>query len=177
MTDGNPMSSSRPPRVELLSSARVEQVVGEAIAVLSRVGVVVENAEAVERLTSSGATLTDDRTRVLIPENLVDQCLRTAPDHFTLYDRDGEAVGFVGRGKERHVDFPFGVRPSFCKMCLSCVDLCPMTITPCDGPMKPGEEYLCAKCRSQLTMNEESPATCAQCDLGKGFGCSRAAVV
>jgi len=81
-----------------------------------------------------------------------------------------------GRGKHRRVDFPFGVRPSFCKMCLSCIDLCPMTITPCDGPMKPGEEYLCGKCRSQLTMNEESPATCVQCDLGKGFGCARATI-
>jgi hypothetical protein len=23
-----------------------------------------------------------------------------------------------------------------------------MTITPCDGPMKPGEEYLCGHCES-----------------------------
>jgi trimethylamine--corrinoid protein Co-methyltransferase len=97
MTHGNPISSSRPPRVELLSAARIEQIVGEAMTVLSRVGVVVENAEAVERLTASGATLSADRARVLIPENLVDQCLRTAPDHFVLYDRDGEEVGCVGR--------------------------------------------------------------------------------
>ena len=88
-----------------------------------------------------------------------------------------KAIGFVGRGKQRHVDFPFGSRPSFCKMCLSCVDLCPMTITPCDGPMAPGEEYFCGKCASQLSMNEDFPDTCVQCDLGKGFGCSRATVL
>lgn len=84
------------------------------------------------------------------------------------------AIGFIGRGKHRRVDFPFGVRPAFCKMCFSCVDLCPMTITPCEGPMKPGEEYLCGKCESQLSMNEDFPDTCAQCNLGKGFGCIRA---
>lgn len=52
------------------------------------------------------------------------------------------AIGFVGRGKERHVDYPFSIRPKSCKQCGSCIQLCPMTITPCDGPMKPGEEHL-----------------------------------
>ena len=35
------------------------------------------------------------------------------------------AIGFVGRGKDRHRDFPFGVRPDFCKRCGACVQLCP----------------------------------------------------
>ncbi len=83
------------------------------------------------------------------------------------------ALGFVGRGTNRKVDFPFGVRPDFCKMCGACVDHCPMTITPCPGPMKPGEEYLCGNCESQLMMNENMPDTCVFCDLGKGFQCSR----
>ena len=87
-----------------------------------------------------------------------------------------KAIGFIGRGKERHVDFPFGVKPPFCKMCLSCVDMCPMTITPCEGPMKSGEEYFCGSCESQLSMNEDFPDMCVQCNLGKGFGCTRAAV-
>ena len=83
------------------------------------------------------------------------------------------AIGFVGRGKDRHVDFPFGVRPDFCKECNSCIDLCPMTITPCDGPMKPGEEQLCGKCEGQLLMNESFPDFCVSCALGDGFGCAR----
>ncbi len=81
------------------------------------------------------------------------------------------AIGFVGRGKDRHVDYPFGIRPDFCKQCGSCVQLCPMTITPCDGPMKPGEEYLCRKCESQLM--DETPGSCTWCKLGEGFGCGR----
>ena len=83
------------------------------------------------------------------------------------------AIGFVGRGKERHVDFPFGVRPDFCKECNSCIQLCPMTITPCDGPMGPGEERLCGKCAAQLMVTEKIPDTCVLCDLGNGFNCAR----
>jgi NADH dehydrogenase/NADH:ubiquinone oxidoreductase subunit G len=83
------------------------------------------------------------------------------------------AIGFVGRGDDRHIDFPLGVRPDFCKHCGSCIELCPMTVTPCDGPMKTGEEYLCGKCESQLSMAETASDTCVWCDLGKGFQCSR----
>ena len=84
------------------------------------------------------------------------------------------AKGFVGRGKNRHVDYPFGILPDFCKQCGACIQLCPMTIPPCDGPMKPGEEYLCGKCESQLMITEEMPlGSCVWCKLGEGFGCGR----
>lgn len=84
-----------------------------------------------------------------------------------------KALGFVGRGTDRRVSTPFGVRSEFCKQCGGCTDLCPMTITPCDGPMKPGEEYLCGKCESQLIAAEASPGSCVWCELGEGFKCSR----
>jgi len=83
------------------------------------------------------------------------------------------AIGFVGRGKDRRVDYALGFRPEFCKQCGSCVELCPMTITPCDGPMKPGEEHLCGKCESQMIIADEMPGSCVWCKLGEGFGCGR----
>ena len=83
------------------------------------------------------------------------------------------AKGFVGRGKYRHVDYPFGTRPEFCKQCGSCTQLCPMTITPCNGPMKPGQEHLCGQCESQLMTTEQTPGSCAWCKLGEGFACGR----
>lgn len=83
-----------------------------------------------------------------------------------------QAIGFVGRGKARHVDFPFGVRPPYCKKCDYCIQICPMTITPCDGPMKPGKERLCGNCESQLILAEEAGG-CVWCKLGEGFGCGR----
>lgn len=84
-----------------------------------------------------------------------------------------QAIGFVGRGKERHVDFPFGSQSDLCKHCNSCTMLCPMSITPCHGPMEKGSEYLCGKCESQRSMSDDSPGACVWCELGKGFQCSR----
>lgn len=84
-----------------------------------------------------------------------------------------KAIGFIGRGKDRKVDFPFGRKPDFCKNCNTCIDLCPMTITPCPGPMKKGEEYLCGGCESQLMTTQDIPDTCVWCDLGRGFQCAR----
>jgi len=86
-----------------------------------------------------------------------------------------KAINFVGRGKDRRVDHPFGVRPEFCKQCGSCIQLCPMTITPCEGPMKLGEERLCGKCESQLMISEAIPGSCTWCRLGEGFACGRRA--
>ena len=83
------------------------------------------------------------------------------------------AIGFVGRGKDRHVSYPFGVKPDFCKQCYDCIELCPMTITPCDGPIKPGDEYLCGHCESQLILADEIPGSCTWCKLGENFGCGR----
>ena len=84
-----------------------------------------------------------------------------------------KAIGFVGRGKDRRVESPFGVLSDLCKRCGMCIDLCPMTITPCDGPMKPGEEYLCGQCESQLSFADELPGFCVECELGEGFQCGR----
>ena len=82
-----------------------------------------------------------------------------------------KSLGFVGRGKERHVALPFDERPELCKRCDACIDFCPMTITPCPGPLKNGEEALCGLCESQLSMAEEIPGTCVDCRLGEGFNC------
>jgi NADH dehydrogenase/NADH:ubiquinone oxidoreductase subunit G len=84
-----------------------------------------------------------------------------------------KAIGFVGRGKDRRVAHPFGVRPDFCKQCGSCIQLCPMTITPCDGPMKIGKERLCSQCESQLMIADQTPGSCVWCKLGEGFACGR----
>jgi ferredoxin len=84
-----------------------------------------------------------------------------------------KALGFVGRGKNRHVDYPFGVRPAFCRMCGACITNCPMTIPPCGGPMKSGEERLCGQCESQLMVSPSLEGHCVWCELGKSFQCSR----
>ncbi len=82
-----------------------------------------------------------------------------------------KSLGFVGRGQERHVALPFNVRPETCKHCNACIDVCPMTITPCPGPMT--EPEVCGLCASQVSMVENIGDTCVWCELGRGFQCAR----
>jgi len=96
------------------------------------------------------------------------RCVRVCSETYGAH-----AIGFVGRGRDRRVDFPFGVRPDYCKKCWACVDLCPMKVTPCDGPMKPGEEYLCGKCESTMNQPQFTVGSCIKCDMGEGFDCVR----
>ncbi|PIP08824.1 MAG: hypothetical protein COX51_02275 [Syntrophobacteraceae bacterium CG23_combo_of_CG06-09_8_20_14_all_50_8] len=83
------------------------------------------------------------------------------------------ALGFIGRGKDRHVDHPPGSLSAYCKNCNACIQFCPMSVTPCGGPMKKGEERLCGQCESQLSMTKDLPGVCVWCELGKSFQCSR----
>ena len=99
---------------------------------------------------------------------LCGRCVRTCTEIWKA-----RAIGFVGRGKDRHVDHPFGIQPDFCKQCNNCIQICPMTITPCNGPMKPGEEYLCGQCESQIIVADQMPGSCVWCALGEGFACGR----
>ena len=88
--------------------------------------------------------------------------------------RFGEkAIGFVGRGKDRRVESPFGLRTKLCRECGACIDVCPMTVVPCDGPMKAGEERLCGNCESKMVSAEKMPGICVYCDMGEGFQCER----
>ncbi len=99
---------------------------------------------------------------------LCGRCVRICEQSY-----QARAIGFVGRGEHRRVDFPFGERPEFCKRCWACVDLCPMKVTPCEGPMKPGEEYLCGRCESTVNPPQIAVGTCTRCDMGEGFSCVR----
>ena len=99
---------------------------------------------------------------------LCGRCVRSCPGTYGV-----KAIGFVGRGKDRRVDSPFDVRSELCNECGRCIDLCPMTVVPCDGPMKPGEEYLCGNCVSKMSFAEETPGFCVWCGFGEGFQCER----
>jgi trimethylamine--corrinoid protein Co-methyltransferase len=90
------MEDGRLPRFELLAEEEVERIVSEAMRALDEIGVAVENAEAVERLAGAGASVLGDGKRVLIPEELVRRCIDSAPESFTLFDRERNEVGLVG---------------------------------------------------------------------------------
>ncbi len=77
------------PVLELLDRESIERIVGEAIELLARVGVFVENNEALTLLGEGGARL-DHHRRVFLPEDLVWRCVRSAPAKVQVFNRDGE---------------------------------------------------------------------------------------
>lgn len=85
---------------------------------------------------------------------------------------NADSLGFVGRGRQRRVNHALGVR-DLCKQCGFCTQNCPMSLSPCGGVMKPGEERLCGNCEAQLAITEGIEDTCVWCELGKNFQCSR----
>ncbi len=102
---------------------------------------------------------------------LCGRCVRSCTGRYGV-----KAIGFVGRGKERRVESPFNLHSQLCNECGRCYDLCPMTVTACDGPMKTGEEYLCHNCVSKLSEEDQALGYCVACFFGEGFGCERAMV-
>lgn len=90
------MENTHLPWSELLTEERGDQIVGEAIDTLEKIGIAVENEEAVARLAGAGASVSDDGKRVFIPEGLVDRCIDSAPERFTLFDREGDPVASIG---------------------------------------------------------------------------------
>jgi trimethylamine--corrinoid protein Co-methyltransferase len=79
-----------------LTKEQRDRIVGEAIETLERIGVAIENREAVDLLVGAGASLSPDGKRVFIPESLVRRSIDTAPDSFTLFDREGDEVCTLG---------------------------------------------------------------------------------
>ncbi len=99
---------------------------------------------------------------------LCGRCVRTCTGKFGV-----KPLGFVGRGKDRRVESPFNLKSELCNECGRCLDLCPMGMSPCDGPMLPGEERLCGKCEPKMALSEETPGFCVSCAMGEGMQCER----
>jgi trimethylamine--corrinoid protein Co-methyltransferase len=84
------VSQTKRPKLELLQPSALDGIVDEAMGILERVGVFVENEEGKKLLEDAGARVDHDQNRVHIPRTVVEECLKTAPDHIQVYDRDGK---------------------------------------------------------------------------------------
>lgn len=84
------------PRLRWFSREARDRIVAEAIAILERIGVFVENDEALRLLDAAGARADRSSGRVLLPEGLVRKALRTVPHRVLVYDRRGIAAMDLG---------------------------------------------------------------------------------
>jgi len=86
------------PRVTWFSEKTRKKIVNEAKRMLAEIGVFVENDEALEILRGAGASVTKDEgaRRVLVPAELIDKAVETAPSKVVVYNRRGEPVMDLG---------------------------------------------------------------------------------
>jgi trimethylamine--corrinoid protein Co-methyltransferase len=80
----------------VLSDDQIWEIRQAAFDILEKTGYRVLHAGAVTLLQAAGAVVRDDR--VWVPRHIVEECLRTAPKGFTIYDRNGgRAMEVEGR--------------------------------------------------------------------------------
>ena len=84
------------PRVRWFSEKEREKIVEEAVEVLERVGVFVENDEAIELLDGAGAKIDRSMGRVLIPAPMIESALQSAPSRIQVFDRNGAMTMDLG---------------------------------------------------------------------------------
>jgi trimethylamine--corrinoid protein Co-methyltransferase len=82
------MLETRRPKLDMLSESFIDQIVSEALDVLGKMGVLVENNEALRLLADAGCEYKGQR--VTIKDTLVEEVLKTAPHSIKVYDRKGD---------------------------------------------------------------------------------------
>ena len=90
------MIKPKRPKLELLSQPFIKKIVAEALALLEKQGVFVENKEALRLLREAGMKIEEPAKRALITSKLVEKSLSTVPAVIRLYDRSGEKEFIVG---------------------------------------------------------------------------------
>jgi trimethylamine---corrinoid protein Co-methyltransferase len=78
------------PTLQVLEPALLGRIVDEALTVLERTGVLIEDPRALERLATVGLAAEGEASRVTFPRKIVEKALADAPSSLVLHDRDGE---------------------------------------------------------------------------------------
>lgn len=93
----NPGATERiSPYARILSEDQIYEITRGAFDIMQQVGFQVLHQEARNMLKKAGALVKGNRVKV--PEHVVQECLRSAPKGFTIYDREGNrALEVEGR--------------------------------------------------------------------------------
>jgi trimethylamine--corrinoid protein Co-methyltransferase len=91
------------PKLEFLSPALVDQILGEAYQILEHTGVFFENEEARALFRKAGQDVDDDSQRIRFSRRLVQSALVSTPASIELYDRSGNRSYRIG-GDDVHFD-------------------------------------------------------------------------
>ncbi|MBS3819669.1 trimethylamine methyltransferase family protein [bacterium] len=97
------MIPSLRPKFELLTPELIQKIMKEAMNILEKQGVFVENTEVMNLFRESGMKVKESERRVFITPQLVQECLSQAPSVIKLYDRSQQLEFKVGED-EIHFD-------------------------------------------------------------------------
>ena len=84
------------PKLEILEHELVERIVGQAYELLWDPGVLVHLEGALTLLGDVGATVDFEKKTAKIPQDMIDEALRTAPASVDIYDLKGEVRMHLG---------------------------------------------------------------------------------
>lgn len=75
-------------RYQLITQAEIEMIHENTLRIMKEIGVVMPHEHAKETLKKHGATVEGDLVK--FPRELVERCIKDAPDHYTLHGRDSK---------------------------------------------------------------------------------------
>jgi trimethylamine--corrinoid protein Co-methyltransferase len=84
------------PKLELLSKNLIQKIIDEALAILEKQGIFIENQEALNLFKQAGMKVDDSTQRVYITPQIVEDCLSSTPSVIKFFDRAGEKEFIVG---------------------------------------------------------------------------------
>ena len=90
------------PTLNVISDDLITRIVDEAKRIMAETGMDIRGARLRERLLEHGLKTDANGKRVLFPADVVERAIASAPESFTLYDRDGEPHAELGG---YHVNF------------------------------------------------------------------------
>ncbi|MDZ7330692.1 MAG: trimethylamine methyltransferase family protein [candidate division KSB1 bacterium] len=91
------------PKFAMIEDQQIERILSDAYAVLEKVGVLIENEEAMKLLEANGAKVDRAVRKAYFPAWLIDQSLKSVPNRITIYDRN-EQPAMMLEGDQIHFD-------------------------------------------------------------------------
>lgn len=77
------------PIFKILEDEMIDAIISEAFDILEKIGIFVENDEAIQLLKNAGQEIDERTNRIYFSRELVKDALKSAPSKIDLYDREG----------------------------------------------------------------------------------------
>ncbi len=97
------------PKLNVLSDKLMGEILAEAKRIMAETGMEIRGEPLRQRLLDHGLK-TDDKGRVLFPEDVVDAAIASSPTSFTLYNRDGDPHAEIGGNNVHFVPGSSGLK-------------------------------------------------------------------